>query len=377
MNLAKLARFPAREKAKFYQMPLDLARLQAFAWIGLGLVFLWLLYLLAPILTPFVLAAVLAYICEPLTEGLARRGVPRSAAVVLVLLLLAALILLMVLIVAPLVVKEGRMLAQRLPGALDALNDRVAPWLSQQFDITLQFDVATLRSWLSDNTDTAQQVASHVLRSLRIGGTALIGLVANLLLVPMVMFYLMRDWPHILARIEAAIPRPWHDTSMRLLGDVDRVLAEFLRGQLSVMLVLAVYYSAGLWLAGVNFALPVGLLTGLLVFIPYVGFGGGLVLALLVAALQFEGPGPVIGVAVVYTLGQVVESFLLTPYLVGERIGLHPLAVIFALLAFGQLFGFVGVLIALPASAALLVGLRELQSRYLASPFYRGPDGAA
>jgi predicted PurR-regulated permease PerM len=142
------------------------------------------------------------------------------------------------------------------------------------------------------------------------------------------------------------------------------------------MLLLAVFYSIGLWFAGLKFALPVGVITGLLVFIPYVGFGGGLILAIVAALLQGGGWAPLIGVAVVFGIGQLIESFLLTPYLVGERIGLHPLAVIFALMAFGQLFGFVGVLIALPASAAILVGLREVREAWLASHLYRGDSGS-
>ena len=212
---------------------------------------------------------------------------------------------------------------------------------------------ATLGGLIAANWNNAQDIVPIVLGHLETGGMALLGFVANLFLIPMVMFYLLQEWP-------------------RILNDIDSVMSEFLRGQLSVMMLLAVFYSVGLWFAGLNFALPVGVLTGLLVFIPYVGFGGGLILAILAALLQAEGWPPLVGVAVVYGLGQLVESFLLTPYLVGERIGLHPLAVIFALMAFGQLFGFVGVLVALPVGAALLVGLREVRQAWLASPVYLG-----
>ena len=168
------------------------------------------------------------------------------------------------------------------------------------------------------------------------------------------------------------MPRAWHVKTMQMAADVNAVLSEFLRGQFMVMLILAAYYSVALWFAGLPSALPVGVLTGLLIFVPYIGFALGLTLALLVAVLQFHGLAPLVAVAVVYGIGQVLEGFLLTPFLVGERIGLHPLAVIFALMAFGQLFGFVGVLIALPASAVLLVGLREMRQLYLSSNFYRG-----
>ncbi len=345
-------------------------RLQTAAWIGLGLALLGLAWLLAPILAPFLLAAILAYICDPLVERFAGWRVPRTAGVLIVMLTLAALFALLALTLLPLVQEEASQLAERLPQGVALLNERLAPWLEERVGLSLQFDAATLRQWLAD--DSARELAGRLFASLRIGGMALAGLLANLLLAPVVMFYLLRDWKGILGRLESIIPRRWHERSLRLLRDVDAVLAEFLRGQILVMLLLAAYYSFGLWLAGVEFALPVGLLTGLLIFIPYVGYATGLVLALLVAALQFEGWGVIAGALVVFGLGQVLESFLLTPFLVGERIGLHPLAVIFALMAFGQLFGFFGVLLALPASAALLVGLRELRTLYFESRFYRG-----
>lgn len=351
-------------------MPTD--RLQALAWIAVGLAFLWLLYLLRPILAPFLLAAILAYICSPMVAWLESWRVPRTAGVLLVMLLLAAFMVLLVLILVPLVQKQAAQLYERLPGVIELLNDKVAPWIQARFGTEVHFDLASLRELVAENWESAQGIAARVLQSLRIGGLALVGVVANILLAPVVMFYLLRDWKLILAKLESIIPRQWRDRAVALLAEIDAVMAEFLRGQLSVMLLLAVLYSVGLWIAGVAFALPVGILTGLLVFIPYVGYAAGFILALLVAVLQFAGWGPIIGVLIVYTLGQLIESFVLTPYLVGERIGLHPLAVIFALMAFGQLFGFFGVLLALPASAALLVGLREVRTLYLKSSFYRG-----
>jgi predicted PurR-regulated permease PerM len=347
-------------------------RLQALVWIGLGLAILWLLWLLSPILAPFLLAAILAYICDPLVDRLEGWRIPRPAGVLIVMLLLAAAIALLALTLVPLVHREALQLADRLPEAIAVLNERFAPWLRQRFGLDVQFDAAMLRQLLTDNQDGAQELAAKLLASLKIGGMALFGLLANLLLAPVVMFYLLRDWKGILARLENMIPRRWHGKSTQILHDIDAVLAEFLRGQVSVMLLLAIYYCLGLWAAGVDFALPLGLVTGLLVFIPYLGYATGFVLALLVATLQFEGWGVIIGMLLVFGVGQMLESFLLTPFLVGERIGLHPLAVIFALMAFGQLFGFFGVLLALPASAALLVGLREVRAAYLDSTFYRG-----
>ena len=352
-------------------------RLQTLLWIALALAALTLLMALAPILSPFLLAAIIAYIFAPLVDRLQRLGLPRLVAVVLVMLLLLGLAVALTLILLPLLQQETRELIARLPDALQALNQRFLPWLRQTFGIHLRLDPASLTQLLSDHRDSAQAVAGKLLDSLRIGGMALVGIVTNLLLAPVVLFYLLRDWHSLLASIDNAIPRPWHGRISAILGDIDQVLAEFLRGQILVMLALATYYGLGLWAADIPFALPVGILTGLLVFIPYIGYAIGLCLALLVAVLQFAGVGPLIGVVVVYGIGQVLEGVVLTPWLVGKRIGLHPLAVLFALLAFAQLFGFFGVLLALPASAALLVALRQLRLSYLASRFYRGVEPGA
>ncbi len=347
-------------------------RLQTAAWALVGLALVGLFWLLSPILTPFVIAAVLAYICDPAVNWMVARRVPRGAAVLIVIVSLGILLLALALIPIPTVYREAVTLLRRLPELVELFNAQVSPTLMARFGIELQLDASQFRQLITENWSNAQDLVPIVLAKLKTGGLALLGIVANLFLIPLVMFYLLQEWPHLIDGLRRAVPRPWLDRTERIIGDIDSVMSEFLRGQLSVMLLLAVFYSVGLWIAGLDFALPVGVVTGLLVFIPYVGFGGGLILAILAALLQAEGWPPLLGVAVVYGLGQVVESFLLTPYLVGERIGLHPLAVIFALMAFGQLFGFVGVLVALPVSAALLVGLREVRSAWFASHVYRG-----
>jgi predicted PurR-regulated permease PerM len=348
-------------------------RLQTAFWIGLGLLALWLLYLLGPILTPFLLAGILAYVGNPLVDRLQGFGLPRLLAVIAVLLLMLALLVGLVLVIIPLLVEEAGLLTARLPEALALANEKLAPWLRANFGIKLRFDPASLKKLVAENMDSLQTVAQHLYQSLKIGGVALVGLVVNLMLTPVAMFYLLLDWHRLLARVDNAIPRAWHAKATRLAQDVDGVLSQFLRGQVLVMIILAAYYSLALWIAGLPSAVAIGLLTGCLIFVPYLGFATGFALALLVAALQFDGLGPIVAVLAVFGIGQVLEGFLLTPFLVGERIGLHPLAVIFALMAFGQLFGFFGVLLALPASAALLVGLREVRGLYLASRFYRGP----
>jgi predicted PurR-regulated permease PerM len=199
-----------------------------------------------------------------------------------------------------------------------------------------------------------------------------LGIVVNLLLIPVVLFYLLRDWNQIIARLDSLIPRRLQERAHQIFREIDAVLAEFLRGQVVVMLVMAVYYVIALWVANLQFALPIGLLTGLLVFIPYVGAVTGFVLGTMAALLQFGSVTGLAWVWVAFAIGQTLEGMVITPTLVGERIGLHPVAVIFALLAFGSLFGFFGVLLALPASAALLVALRQLRATYLASELYGG-----
>lgn len=346
---------------------------QALLWPAVGLGLLALLWLLSPILTPFLLATIFAYIGNPLVQRLTSWGVPRVVGAVLTLALFIALVVALMLILLPVLLDEGSLLVSRLPDLAALANEKLAPWLRETFGFRLRLDAAGLKRLLADNADSLQAFSEKLLASVRIGGIALLGIAANLLLVPVVLFYLLLEWHPLMARLEKAIPRPWHGRAMAMARELDHVLSQFLRGQLSVMALLAGYYAIGLTVAGLPSAVPVGILTGLLIFIPYLGYATGLTLALLLALLQFAGWQPVIGVAVVYGIGQVLEGFLLTPYLVGERIGLHPLAVIFALLAFGQVFGFFGVLVALPAAAALLVALRALRGAYFRSHFYLGP----
>lgn len=341
-------------------------------WVAALAVLLLVLYALADILTPFLLAGILAYIASPAVDRLTGLGLPRAAAVLLTLFVLALLSGLLALLIFPLFFSELDVLLKRLPQAIERLDQDVLPWLENRFGVHLALDPATLKTFAAGNLNLMQGILQHLYSSARLGGSLLLSLLVNLLLVPVVMFYLLLDWHRLLGRLTRLVPRPWQARLTTLARDIDAVLTQYLRGQLLVMLLLAVYYSAALWLAGIPSALSIGLASGLLIFIPYLGFAGGFGLALLVATLQFAGLPPVLAVLFIYGLGQFLESFLLTPHLVGERIGLHPLAVIFALLAFGQLFGFFGVLLALPAAAVLAVGLREVHKTYLASRLYQG-----
>jgi predicted PurR-regulated permease PerM len=345
---------------------------QHWLWFGAAaLAVAGMVYLLSPILAPFMAAAILAYILDPLVERLERRRVPRTLATLLILLAAMALVALALLIVLPLFYKESVLLYQQLPGAVDLLNNRITPWMKDSLGIDINFDAGSVRRFIADNLQDAGDIAQRVLGSLKVGGMAVIGFAVNLLLVPVVLFYLLRDWRVLLVRIDALLPRRWHTATVALAREIDAVLAEFLRGQIAVMLIMSVFYVAGLWLAGLQFALPIGLVTGMLVFVPYLGMATGLLLATLAASMQFGALPGLLVVWGVFALGQIGEGVVVTPWLVGERIGLHPVAVIFALLAFGQIFGFFGILLALPASAALLIGLRHLRARYLAGMLYR------
>lgn len=343
----------------------------------MALAVLALFWLLAPILMPFAAAAVFAYLCNPAVNALVRRRLPRPAAVLLVMTVSGLILTALALVLLPMLYREAITLVRRLPELAGLFNQHVSPLLSERLGMELRLDASQFNLWMEQFRDNAQDLLPVLLGHIGHSGMAIAGVIANLVLIPVVTFYLLQEWPRIIAGLTRVLPRPWMPRTARIAGEIDGVLAQFCRGQLSVMLLLAVFYSFGLWLAGLDFALPVGVITGLLVFIPYVGYLGGLLLAVLIALLQGGGGWePLIGVAVVYGLGQLIESFVFTPYLVGDRIGLHPLAVIFALMAFGQLFGFVGVLVALPVSAALLVGMREIASAWFASPVYLGGEAA-
>ena len=347
-------------------------RTTAILWAFAGVALLVLFWMLRPILTPFIVGAVLAYLCDPAVNWLVSKRLPRPLAAILMIVAMGASALLLLLIIIPVFWREIAALIARLPELLDLFNERILPSLNRYFEVDISLDIAFLRQWLAEHQQEARNLLPHILSHARSGGLALISVAVNLVLIPVVMFYLLQEWPRIIPALRDMIPRPMIKRTTRFMSDIDSVLSEFLRGQVSVMLILAIYYTVGLWLAGLSSALPVGILTGLISFIPFVGFSAGIILALLSATLQGGEIGLLAGVAIVYIIGQLIESYVLTPYLVGERIGLHPLAVIFALMAFGLLFGFIGMLIALPASAAILVALREVRSEWLASPIYLG-----
>jgi len=350
------------------------AQKRAASWLLIALLGVLALRSLGPVLTPFVVAAVLAYALTPLVDRLDEVGrgyLPRFVAVALVELLLILAFIGLVLMIVPVIAKEVPLMREQLPVVFDKLNATLSPWL-RQWGIGVSLDLESLKGLLLRylNANYADALSS-LLPSIKLGGSVALTVVGYALLIPVALFYLLMDWKQIVARLLELVPpraRPGVDS---FATEADQVLGQYLRGQLLVMLTMAIFYSTGLALFGLDLALPIGFFTGLAMFVPYVGFGIGLILAVLAGLLQFASVKALVMVAAVYGSGQVIEGFYLTPRLVGERIGLHPLAVIFALLAFAQLFGFVGVLVALPASAVLLVAIRRVRAGYMGSKLYQ------
>ncbi len=339
----------------------------SFALVIFGL----LLWLLSPILAPFLAAAILAYIFDPLVDKCEARGLSRTMGTVMAVLVLLIAVVLLVVIILPLFYKEISQLTQMIPNFVEHLKTTVVPWVTAKTGVEINLDPTSFRQFMQENIGDAGGIAKRVFATVGTGGLAVVAVLVNLALIPIVLFYVLRDWDILVAQVDAMIPRRFHSTVTGITREIDAVLSEFLRGQITVMMLMAVFYVIGLWAVGLNFALPVGLITGLLVFVPYLGVGLGMLLGTVAAVLQFDSITGVALVWAVFAVGQVVESIFITPKFVGERIGLHPVAVIFALLAFGQLFGFFGVLLALPASAAILVGLRHLQANYQSSNVYK------
>lgn len=331
-----------------------------------------LLFLLGPVLIPFAISALLAWFGNPLVNRGQRHGMSRTTAVSLVFVLMSVLSLLSLLIAIPLLERQIGDLVNNLPRYLAWLQNIALPWLEQRtgLEIAAYFDPQQLVTLLKAHWQQAGGIASTVLAGLSKSGLAIAGWLATLLLVPVVTFYFLRDWPSLVARIRALLPRQLEPTVVRLAQQSDEVLGAFLRGQVSVMIVLGAIYAIGLWLVGIDLAFLIGMGSGLLSFVPYLGAFLGVAGGLVAALVQHGDWLHVLLVLGVFGIGQLLESFVLTPWLVGDRIGLHPVAVIFAIMAGGQLFGFLGVLLALPVAAVVMVLLRYAHQRYLASEMY-------
>ncbi|MCC4591876.1 AI-2E family transporter [Xanthomonas sacchari] len=354
--------------------------LRRLKWTAVIVGVLWVVWLLAPILTPFVLALLLGWLGDPLVDRLERAGRSRNMAVTLVFVLMVLLLVLALVILVPMLERQIVTFIDVLPQARDWFIGTAIPWAEQKTGLELMawLDPERLIDWIRGHWQQAGGVAATFFGYLSRSGFAMVTWVVNLVLLPILTFYFLRDWDLLVARVAATIPRNHVATITRLALQSNEVLGAFIRGQFLVMLALGVIYAGGLTLVGLKLGLLIGIVAGLISFIPYLGATTGILLAVLAALVQAKGFDLqlLILVGVVFTVGQLLESYVLTPRIVGDKIGLHPVAVIFAVMAGGQLFGFLGMLLALPVAAVANVLLHYLHEQYRQSDLYAGEKSA-
>ncbi|GAA3913162.1 AI-2E family transporter [Litoribacillus peritrichatus] len=344
---------------------------QRWFFLVLFLVVSLFLYMLQPILMPFLLGALIAYVGDPIVDKLEEHQCPRAVGVSIVFSVFTLLSILALLLIVPSLLKQLEALRALVPNAVMWAEKVAAPWLADNLGWELErLSSSNIRQAVQNKLSGHGSLLASVAAQVTTSSLSMLVWVANLLLVPVVSFYLMRDWDTIIERIHNLLPRNLEQNITYLAKESDEVLGAFLKGQLMVMLALGVIYSLGLWIVGLDLALLIGMVAGLSSIVPYLGFIVGIGAALIAAVFQFQEWLPLLYVCIVFGVGQTLESVLLTPILVGDKIGLHPVAVIFAIMAGGQLFGFVGVLLALPVAAVVMVILRFAYHGYKGSHFY-------
>lgn len=329
-----------------------------------------LVYALQPILTPFLVSMAIAYLGDPLVDRI-EAYVGRTGGVVLVFLLISLILVLGVGLLLPMLISEISALIQSVPGFIHWLQQTTSPWLMSNFNVDpFDLNLDILKTQLGEDWKQVGSIAKILFANVTKSSFALIAVLTNLALIPVVSFYLMRDWDVLVGYMREMLPRDGEETIVTLVQECDEVLSAFLRGQMLVMMLLGGIYSIGLMFIGLELALLIGMLAGLASIVPYLGFIVGITAATIAAVIQYQEFYPLIYVAIVFGIGQALEGMVLTPLLVGDRIGLHPVAVIFSILAGGQLFGFTGVLLALPVAAVVMVFVRHLHGRYMGSAYY-------
>lgn len=339
--------------------------------LAITAVLAYLIWLLAPVLMPFAIAGMLAYLGDPLADRLERLGMGRSwaASVVFLVLLLAFVGVLLLLV--PLISRQVENLIQNLP-SYGLWAEKVAwPWVQSRLHLDPNmFDSDRLLAALKSHFESIGGVATAVIGKVSRSGLSIVLWLTNLVLIPVVAFYLLRDWDRLVATVDRMLPRSIQPTVAHLARESDKVLGAFVRGQLLVMLALGIFYGGGLSLVGLSVGLLIGIVAGLLSFVPYLGFIIGFGAALIAVLVQYGDWSHLLMVCGVFVVGQLLEGYVLVPKLVGDKIGLHPVAVIFAVLAGGYLAGFLGVLLALPVASVIMVLLRYLLERYRLSELY-------
>jgi predicted PurR-regulated permease PerM len=343
-------------------------------WLGAALLIAVLLYSLHNILSPFLVGILLAYLADPLVDRLERLGLSRTWGVVVVFSLFTLILLALLLVLVPMLAKQLMRLYELAPQMLDWLQHVALPWVQHRLGLAdgfWKFD--KIKAAIGEHMGQTTDIVGVLLSQATASSLALLAWLANLVLIPVVGFYLLRDWDVMMAKLRGLLPRQRESQVVGLAEECHEVLGAFVRGQLMVMLALGVIYSAGLMLVGLELGLLIGMLAGLAAIVPYMGFIIGIGAALVAGLFQFGGDlYPMLGIVAVFMVGQALEGMVLTPLLVGDRIGLHPVAVIFAILAGGELFGFTGVLLALPVAAVIMVLLRHVHDVYKESGMYAG-----
>jgi len=328
-------------------------------------------YVLAPVLTPFLVSALLAYLGDPLVDRIESFRFSRTFGVIVVFIVMFVGGLALLVVLVPLLERQMSVLIHKVPVVLEWVQSFLVPRLAVvASDLSLDYDATAIRDSLLANWQQIGGVLSNVMSQVTRGGQMIFGWIAYLLLVPVVTFYLLRDWDHLVAGLHDLVPRHYERAVSTIARECDEVLAEFLRGQLLVMACQAVVFVVGLLIVGLDLAFVIGIIAAVLSFVPYLGTIVGVTLAGIAAAVQFQDVPHVIGVLAVFGVAQALEGMVLSPLLVGDRIGLHPVAVIFAVMAGGQLFGIFGMLLALPVAAVIMVLLRHTHGQYKSSGFY-------
>ncbi|WP_064496068.1 AI-2E family transporter [Thiopseudomonas alkaliphila] len=347
-------------------------------WFAALALLLAFLYAVMPILTPFLVSLLIAYMGDPLVDKLEERGLSRTLGVIVVFVVIVLILAGVLAFLVPLISKQLVKLYGMLPQMVDWVQHTAVPWLHTKLGVPSDIlDGDKLKQAFSEHLDKTSGAAGFLLAKVTASGMALFGFVANFVLIPVVSFYLLRDWDILVDKVRGLLPRRGEGAVVKMAKECHEVLGAFIRGQLLVMLALGGIYATGLMLLGLDLGLLVGLLAGLASIVPYMGFAVGITAALLAGVFQFGFElYPLLGIVGVFALGQALEGMVLTPLLVGDRIGLHPVAVIFAIMAGGQLFGFTGVLLALPAAAVIMVLLRHVHEMYKDSDLYTEQSAA-
>jgi len=348
-------------------------RIQVYFWLVVLALFIAFFLLFSSILLPFVAGMALAYFLDPIADRLETWGLSRMTATALILIFFVVLLVIGLIVIIPLLVTQASEFAQKVPGYVTQLQQLLADANSHYVPDWLKGQMGTIKQNLTRYVGEGATFIGGLVVQIWASGKALVDILSLVVITPVVAFYILLDWDNMIAKMDSWVPRDWVHVVRRLAGEMDEAISGFVRGQGSICIILAFLYGGSLTLVGLNFGLLIGIISGLVSFVPYLGSLLGFVLAVGVAMVQFWPDYPwVILVGGIFLFGQFIDGYVLQPKLIGQRVGLHPVWLMFSLLAFGALFGFVGLMVAVPTSASIAVLVRYAISRYLESDLYHG-----